>query len=233
MVPAQSLLDSDIRWSGGHRAVGVGQRLQGETFSCAESVGLWRSSPARSVRRDPELVVIPRAYLILGRCANSLLHGFLGVSCSHLRSVPGGCLPDLVAALFPISTSTKDCRASSLGSSAVGFRRCCSIQPRFVVLDGPQRTGFTPKSTSYPCSPSGRSLVSVGHRPQLAAFHDTRFELGMQRACADPCVAMTSPTPLNLMDAPESKRKTAQGSRQRSSACPRGAAFVELLTAER
>jgi len=189
LVPPRSnrclIHDISLEVAAHQRLLVVGPSGCGKTSFLRLISGLWPAA-AGEIRRPPiaELLFIPqKPYLILGSLREQLCYpqdpGRF--SDSHLRSVlEEVCLPDLVRRYPDLDIKQDWQRILSLGEQQrLAFARLLLNSPRFVVLDeATSALDVTTEKHLYSLLTEREiAFVSVGHRPTLAAFHDTVLEL--------------------------------------------------------
>lgn len=170
------------------RLLVVGPSGCGKTSFLRMVSGLWPAA-AGTVERPPlaELLFIPqKPYMILGSLREQLCYPQQPerFSDDHLRSVLEEVrLPELVRRYPDLDIKQDWPRLLSLGEQQrLAFARLLLNSPRFVVLD--EATSAldvnTEKHLYKLLTERDMAFVSVGHRPTLAAFHDTVLELDGQ-----------------------------------------------------
>lgn len=170
------------------RLLVVGPSGCGKTSFLRMVSGLWPAA-AGTVERPPlaELLFIPqKPYMILGSLREQLCYPMQPerFSDDHLRSVLEEVrLPELVHRYPDLDIKQDWPRLLSLGEQQrLAFARLLLNSPRFVVLD--EATSAldvnTEKHLYKLLTERDMAFVSVGHRPTLAAFHDTVLELDGQ-----------------------------------------------------
>jgi len=189
LVPPRSkrLLIHDISLdvAANQRLLVVGPSGCGKTSFLRLVSGLWPPAAGR-IRRPPlsELLFIPqKPYMILGSLREQLCYPLQPerFSDAHLRNVLEEVrLAELVSRYPDLDIKQDWQRILSLGEQQrLAFARLLLNSPRFVVLD--EATSALDVSTEkhlYSLLTEREiAFVSVGHRPTLAAFHDTVLEL--------------------------------------------------------
>ncbi len=170
------------------RVLVVGPSGCGKTSFLRLVSGLWPPASG-SVVRPPEadLLFIPqKPYMILGSLREQLCYPLdpSRFSDEQLRSVLEQVrLPELVQRYPNLEIKQDWPRILSLGEQQrLAFARLLLNAPRFVVLD--EATSALDVATERHLysllTDREMAFVSVGHRPTLAAFHDTVLELSGQ-----------------------------------------------------
>ncbi len=167
------------------RVLVVGPSGCGKTSFLRMVSGLWPPA-AGSIERPPlsELLFIPqKPYMILGSLREQLCYPLQPerFSDDHLRNVLEEVrLPELVSRYPDLDIKQDWPRLLSLGEQQrLAFARLLLNSPRFVVLDeATSALDVTTEKHLYKLlTEREMAFVSVGHRPTLAAFHDTVLEL--------------------------------------------------------
>ena len=189
LVPPRSerllIHDISLEVAANQRLLVVGPSGCGKTSFLRLVSGLWPPA-AGSIRRPPlaELLFIPqKPYMILGSLREQLCYPLQPerFSADHLRNVLEEVrLPELVSRYPDLDIKQDWQRILSLGEQQrLAFARLLLNSPRFVVLD--EATSAldvnTEKHLYSLLTEREIAFVSVGHRPTLAAFHDTVLEL--------------------------------------------------------
>jgi vitamin B12/bleomycin/antimicrobial peptide transport system ATP-binding/permease protein len=189
LVPPRSdrllIHDISLEVAANQRLLVVGPSGCGKTSFLRLVSGLWPPA-AGSIRRPPlaELLFIPqKPYMILGSLREQLCYPQQPerFSDDHLRNVLEEVrLPELVSRYPDLDIKQDWQRILSLGEQQrLAFARLLLNSPRFVVLDeATSALDVTTEKHLYSLLTEREiAFVSVGHRPTLAAFHDTVLEL--------------------------------------------------------
>jgi len=189
LVPPRSdrllIHDISLEVAANQRLLVVGPSGCGKTSFLRLVSGLWPPA-AGSIRRPPlaELLFIPqKPYMILGSLREQLCYPQQPerFSDDHLRNVLEEVrLPELVSRYPDLDIKQDWQRILSLGEQQrLAFARLLLNSPRFVVLDeATSALDVTTEKHLYALLIEREiAFVSVGHRPTLAAFHDTVLEL--------------------------------------------------------
>ncbi|MEY3736271.1 MAG: hypothetical protein RLZZ624_1330 [Cyanobacteriota bacterium] len=170
------------------RVLVVGPSGCGKTSFLRLVSGLWPPASGSVVRPpEAELLFIPqKPYMILGSLREQLCYPLdpARFSDEQLRSVLEQVrLPELVQRYPNLEIKQDWPRILSLGEQQrLAFARLLLNAPRFVVLD--EATSALDVATERHLysllAEREMAFVSVGHRPTLAAFHDTVLELSGQ-----------------------------------------------------
>eukprot|EP00930_Biecheleria_cincta_P048109 TRINITY_DN3346_c0_g1_i2.p1 TRINITY_DN3346_c0_g1~~TRINITY_DN3346_c0_g1_i2.p1 ORF type:complete len:713 (-),score=111.74 TRINITY_DN3346_c0_g1_i2:377-2515(-) len=184
---SEQILVDDLSLTLGHgqRLLVVGPSGCGKTSVLRIASGLWR--PERgSVERPPvgKLLFVPqRPYMLLGSLREQLCypqpHGTFSDEQLQeaLKKVR---LPQLIDRYPDLGVKQDWPRLLSLGEQQrLAFARLLLNEPQFAVLD--EATSALDVNTEQALYnmlvKQGVSIISVGHRPTLAAFHDQVLEL--------------------------------------------------------
>ena len=167
------------------RLLVVGPSGCGKTSFLRLVSGLWPAARGAVVRPpEAELLFIPqKPYMILGSLREQLCYPLdpQRFSDEQLRSaLEQVCLPELVQRYPNLEIKQDWPRILSLGEQQrLAFARLLLNGPNFVVLD--EATSALDVNTERHLydllTEREMAFVSVGHRPTLAAFHDTVLEL--------------------------------------------------------
>ncbi|MCT0231691.1 ABC transporter ATP-binding protein/permease [Synechococcus sp. CS-1324] len=189
LVPPRSsrrlIHDLSLEVAANQRLLVVGPSGCGKTSFLRLVSGLWPPA-AGEIKRPPlnELLFIPqKPYMILGSLREQLCYPLQPerFSDAQLRNVLEEVkLAELVSRYPDLSIKQDWQRILSLGEQQrLAFARLLLNSPRFVVLD--EATSAldvnTEKHLYTLLTEREIAFVSVGHRPTLAAFHDTVLEL--------------------------------------------------------
>ena len=192
LVPPRTnrLLVSDLSLevTANQRLLVVGPSGCGKTSFLRLVSGLWPPA-AGSVQRPPvgELMFIPqKPYMLLGSLREQLCYPqppdrFSDEQLRHVLEEVR--LPELVHRYPDLDIKQDWPRVLSLGEQQrLAFARLLLNSPRFVVLDeATSALDVTTEKALYELLVEREmAFVSVGHRPTLAAFHDTVLQLDGQ-----------------------------------------------------
>jgi vitamin B12/bleomycin/antimicrobial peptide transport system ATP-binding/permease protein len=192
LVPPRTnrLLVSDLSLevTANQRLLVVGPSGCGKTSFLRLVSGLWPPA-AGSVQRPPvgELMFIPqKPYMLLGSLREQLCYPqppdrFSDEQLRHVLEEVR--LPELVHRYPDLDIKQDWPRVLSLGEQQrLAFARLLLNSPRFVVLDeATSALDITTERALYELLVEREmAFVSVGHRPTLAAFHDTVLQLDGQ-----------------------------------------------------
>ncbi|MFM8524239.1 MAG: ABC transporter ATP-binding protein/permease [Cyanobacteriota bacterium] len=189
LTPPQSqrllIQDLSLEVAQRQRVLVVGPSGCGKTSFLRLVSGLWPPARGRVVRPpETDLLFIPqKPYMILGSLREQLCYPLdpERFSDEQLRSVlEQVCLPELVQRYPNLEIKQDWPRILSLGEQQrLAFARLLLNAPRFVVLDeATSALDVTTERHLYGLlAEREMAFVSVGHRPTLAAFHDTVLEL--------------------------------------------------------
>jgi len=184
---SEQVLVDDLSLTLGHgqRLLVVGPSGCGKTSLLRVASGLWRPETG-SVERPPvgKLLFVPqRPYMLLGSLREQLCYpqsqGTFGDEelQEALKKVR---LPQLIDRYPDLGVKQDWPRLLSLGEQQrLAFARLLLNEPQFAVLD--EATSALDVNTEQALYnmlvEQGVSIISVGHRPTLAAFHDQVLEL--------------------------------------------------------
>lgn len=184
---SQQLLVNDLSLSlaAGQRILVVGPSGCGKTSVLRVASGLWQPK-AGSVERPPvgKLLFVPqRPYMLLGSLREQLCYPASQdkFTDDQLREVLAEVRLSSLVARYPDLGIKQDWpRLLSLGEQQrLAFARLLLHEPRFAVLD--EATSALDVNTEQilyeKLTERGVALISVGHRPTLAAFHEQVLEL--------------------------------------------------------
>lgn len=177
--------DLSLSLGNGQRMLVVGPSGCGKTSVLRVASGLWRPE-AGSIERPPvgKLLFVPqRPYMLLGSLREQLCYPQPqgAFDDEQLReALKKVRLPQLIDRYPDLDVKQDWPRLLSLGEQQrLAFARLLLNEPQFAVLD--EATSALDVKTEQALYnmlvEKGVSIISVGHRPTLAAFHDQVLEL--------------------------------------------------------
>jgi len=177
--------DLNLTVGRGQRVLVVGPSGCGKTSLLRVASGLWETE-AGTVARPPvgALLFVPqKPYMLLGSLREQLSYPLPEGSFddSQLRSALHSVrLPHLVERYPDLGVKQDWPRLLSLGEQQrLAFARLVLNEPKFAVLD--EATSaldvFTEQMLYDQLTAKGVAVISVGHRPTLAKYHDQVLEL--------------------------------------------------------